>query len=31
VSSTCFEYHVFITRKTICTCSFLWHVFDAFV
>ena len=22
VSSTCFEHHVFIIRKTICTCSF---------
>jgi len=23
VSSMCFEHHVFIIRKTICTCSFL--------
>jgi len=27
VSSTCFDHHVFIIRKTKCTCSFLWHVF----
>ena len=29
VSSTCFEHHVFVIRKTICTCSFVWHVFHA--
>jgi hypothetical protein len=30
LSSTCFEHHVFIIRKTICTCSFfLWYVFLA--
>jgi len=29
VFSTCFEHHVFILRKTICTCSFLWYVFGA--
>jgi len=27
MSSTCFERHVFIFRKTICTCSFVWYVF----
>jgi hypothetical protein len=27
VSSTCFENHVFIIRKTMCTCSFVWYVF----
>ena len=26
-SSTCFEHHVFISRKTICICSFVWYVF----
>ena len=31
VSSTCFEHHVFIIRKTICTCSFLWFVFHTFM
>jgi len=30
-SSTCFEHSVFIIRKTICTCSFLWSVFHAFM
>jgi hypothetical protein len=29
--STCFEHLVFITRKTIYTCSFIWYVFYAFV
>ena len=28
VSSTCFEHHVFNTRKTIRTCSLLWFVFS---
>jgi hypothetical protein len=28
VSSMCFENLVFIIRKTICTCSFLWYVSD---
>jgi len=23
MSSTCFKHHVFIIKKTICTCSFL--------
>ena len=27
VSSTCFKHHVFIIRKTIFTCSFLWYFF----
>jgi len=27
VFSTCFEHHVLIIRKTICTCSFLWYFF----
>jgi len=27
VYSTCFEHHLFIIRKTICTCSFVWYVF----
>jgi len=27
VSFTCFEHHVFISRKTICTCSLLWYFF----
>jgi len=31
VSSACFEHHVFIIRKTIFTCSFLWYVFLAFM
>jgi len=31
MSSACFEHHVFIIRKTICTCSFLWCVFHAFM
>jgi len=31
VSSTCFEHQVFIIRKTICTCSFLWCFFYAFI
>jgi len=31
VSSTCFEHHAFIIRKTICTCIFLWYVFHAFM
>jgi len=26
-SSTCAEHHVFIIRKAICTCSFVWNVF----
>ena len=26
-SCTCNEHHVFIIRKTICTCSFVWYVF----
>jgi hypothetical protein len=26
-SSTRFEHHVFIIRKTICTCSFVWYMF----
>ena len=25
--STCFEHLIFITRKTICTCSFFYRVF----
>ena len=25
-SSTCCEHRVFIIRKTICTCSFVWYV-----
>ena len=29
VSSTCFEHNVFIIRKNICTCSFLWDIFHA--
>ena len=29
VSSTCFKHHVFIIRKTICTCR--WYVFHAFM
>jgi hypothetical protein len=28
---TCFENHVFIIRKTICICSFVWYVFHAFM
>jgi len=28
-SSTCFEHHVFIIRKTVRTCSFVWVVFHA--
>jgi len=31
VSSTCFEHHAFIIRKTTCTCSFLRYVFHAFM
>jgi len=31
MSSPCFEHHVFIIRKTICTCSFLWYVFHTFM
>ena len=31
VSSTCFEHHVFIIRKTICTCGFYGEVFHAFM
>jgi len=27
--STCFTHHVFIIRKTICVCSFLWYVFHS--
>jgi len=27
VSSTCFENHVFIISKKICTCSLVWYVF----
>jgi hypothetical protein len=30
-SSTCFEHHVFIIRKTIFTCSFAWYVFHTFM
>ena len=26
-SSSCFDHHVFIIKKTICTCSFVWYVF----
>jgi hypothetical protein len=26
--STCFEPHGFIIRRTVCTCSFVWHVFS---
>jgi len=26
-SSACFEHHVFIIRKTSCTCIFVWNVF----
>jgi len=29
--STCFEHHVFIIRKTTCTCSFVWYVFRTFL
>ena len=29
--SICCEYHVFSIRKTICTCSFIWCVFHAFM
>jgi len=29
-SSTSVEHHVFIIRKTICTCSFVWYVFIYF-
>jgi len=25
-SCTRFDHHVFITRKTICACSFVWYV-----
>ena len=25
-SSTRFEHHLFIIRKTICTCSFVWYL-----
>jgi len=28
-SFTDFEYHVFIIKKTICTCSFIWYIFHA--
>ena len=30
-SSTCFEHHVFIIRKTIGTCSFVWYIFLTFM
>jgi len=30
VSSACFEHHVFIIKKTICTCTFVWYVFRTF-
>ena len=26
VCSTCFEHYFFIIKKTIVTCSFVWHV-----
>jgi len=26
-TSTCFKHPMFITRKIICTCSFVWYVF----
>jgi len=26
-SSACLEQHVFIIRKAICTCCFVWNVF----
>jgi hypothetical protein len=29
LSSVCFENHVFIIRKSICTCGFVWYVFHA--
>jgi len=29
--SACFEHHVFIIRKTICTCGILWYVFHEFI
>ena len=29
--STCCVHHVFITRKTICICSFVWYVFHTFM
>jgi len=31
VYSTCFEHNVFIIRRSICTCIFLWYVFQAFM
>jgi hypothetical protein len=31
VSFACFEHHVFIMRKTICTCSFERYVFNTFM
>ena len=27
MSSSCFEHHIFVIRKNICTCSFVWYVF----
>jgi len=29
VSSTCFEHLLFVIRKNICTCIFVWYVFPA--
>jgi len=30
-SFTCFEPHVFIMRSTVCTHSFVWYIFHAFL